>query len=484
VLNLSGTKFKGTRSFSSERLYVFLFLFFSNTLFAADYTPEPIEVYLKQSADAALWEKSCSTLTKKLIIRTGPWAFGFFSSFKCLPPSQTSTAKWQMQVDTRDGQMNLEIMLNKNTMAVTRIPANFKNLELLQDEDLSDAIAISLLDQLPALMRIGIYQPEFLVPTKAPLPPSKELVWGTLDYDDKTGKFSVNDLLSIDTSTNGGITKFLLAGSRPKKNWQSLWMFNQRGPKARAAEINAALLQVHEKLTKDLNTKTDDDQWQHFVTLRLGTSLYAEPAMLKNAKLVELSGEFRSGLLRGFVFDYRRVPKNIATVDGAQTYFGMDASRIGYRVAWNIQQSILYAVAVTPQIGFWTLDTSLPETTGNFTTAKEFSAKRELSMGLAASVELELSPSIRVQGILARNFSGPVFGTSTRLGVNTARYGADAYWLTGPSFGVRETPVSMFVHSFVFLESIRMDNKAVSESDRDSTSVETGFMGIGAGLRW
>lgn len=423
----------------------------------------------------SVWPKACKQLGKALERNSGPWGFGLFSDYNCLPwdrhlAADVNSSKpsdlWSVKIRIRQEKMTISIHWPPaGTQALASVDISSKlALNHLTNEAFAKIIAASLLDRSPILTQIGSGGTESrrrrsteIVEDKAlnlPDPPSSLRAFH-LDFDEEKKIFLPKSI---------GFAR-ISRDSDESPDWQIEKTKITEGPFYAIAEAGRGTMATRLQNAKEnavayLDRKAEDDGKLNFriakaalqsstaagyIGLRYGKSLDADP-LTSQIGFYGLFVELRGAPLNGLVFYHDVSPKvNIAPVSnspaGSAIVKSFSSSRTVFGWSFDYEpRRFIDLIDFVPKFGRSSNSSDIMVfTTANNATIEHFDSKSALSLGAEIGIWFQRD-SFDARVWHARDF-GVSTGSSDSDSSNIfdTKYGVDVY-IKGqkiPSFGRR-----------------------------------------------
>jgi hypothetical protein len=252
-------------------------------------------------------------------------------------------------------------------------------------------------------------------------------------------------------------------------------------------ENNAETLQAVDRMIRN-SSETFFEKFLNFgrsayVGGRYGVPLKGQGVM-KNAPLIGLFGEFRSGFLSGLRLNYDLIPKQQVSDSNGSTSFTWSRLQLAYSFSKIFSGKIINSFDVTPRLGVANLNYEYAPSATSDTTAYSFKLNRAPTVGLEVGAE-KATNLFRVRAWSFGSFSVGVLPLDKNYTTTSLRVGLDLY-REFISFRM----IKLAVLGFTAFESTKIEKKLTDEQKAsDATLVSqlqlnSSFLGGGLTLTW
>ncbi|MCX6117741.1 MAG: hypothetical protein NT027_09380 [Proteobacteria bacterium] len=448
----------------------------------------------KKSSAKAL--NACKKFAKYFQKNSGIWATGPFSEVKCTASGSkskvdVSSYQWVMKTERNsDDTAIFEIFFRRGSTMISQAKLELENsmpvVPLMQQSKLGREIAAYLSISLPmrsyitkADLKVGHSISSKVENIGSHLPPKNLTIFTATLKDDVWM-----------TTVYGSMV--LKEGSSKKATWQvsaiSALPIENDVYLVQQTEDRTPLLEDLKNIIVDKNSSFFNKLFRvgrsAYIGFRYGIPLKAENSLITKSPSIGLLGEFRSGILKGFRFNYDMTPKSKLKTDAGVESYETSRLQLGYAFGKQLDWPVIHWVDLTPRLGITNIEykNELYQSDGEETsTSASFTQRR------APTTALEIGAESRHQFFLARawlsqTFSIGVVKLDKNFKTNTFKFGLDLYKDLIKLKSMRITGLG-----FYSFDKTTITNTQKEESDQveiESLSLGVSYLGFGLTLSW
>ncbi|MBM4253039.1 MAG: hypothetical protein FJ146_13785 [Deltaproteobacteria bacterium] len=461
------------------------------------------DVQMDRLGGSKVWGRACKTLGKSLSQRTGPWGFGIMTSYDCqvVKAAPSAFKDWTLIVTATAERIKLELYFAEiaKPVATTGFKPADKPLEIMAKPKFTSCLSLELLEQLPAISRLGKVvnkgdKSQITIKNQSTyenlLPPPVELLIYTLDYDAPAKLWRVHVVSSAkrtDSPTDKQISWML---DRPIPNGVGpLWFHDASGRNMHEIMHEEVIQSTHDQmLAKSLAAVVSSSVKAQFaggfLGMRYGRSITTGQLVNRVGQLSVLA-ELRGSPINGLRLYYDLWPEVSDTAQLDAVKFGASRAVLGWSFGLTLGGPF-DRMDFVPKLGRWSilLDYNVKNQSGLIQTV-QFKTTGALSAGLEIGLEKDIGPLMLRLWLADDVGSNPLLRTlSTR--VDDLRAGADL-WIKGVSVNPLGKSTNLTFLLFGLYENLSLRKKIAGDSGEvaiDALNLQIAIVGGGLALTW
>lgn len=347
--------------------------------------PKTIDIIWQQTVETPgdeinerSWKKSCDFIAESYLhSERGPFGFGLFRQHECFfvglgEDLEESKSLWKLIFRRADGVLEISIEFRGENLKTINLPVRVRKalVPLLLDDRLNSLLAGTLYHGIPFLgkLRRSDLKRGYILGRKkpgSPTPPEMisfySLKWNLADkrwQPEYLGRSSEVKLIK---------GKYVWALPKLANKSPHVFFHDSEGPEKFSQKFETKILSEWQRV------QGEDETWLiqrgGIVGVRYGVPFVNNEVVASGSAFVGSLMEFHSGLLRGLTMLYDQWPTIEKGNGEKKSSLSVSRAQIGYRLGIEFELSNL-KIGLTPLLGYWILDGSLPvaSTGGTFET--------------------------------------------------------------------------------------------------------------------
>jgi hypothetical protein len=451
----------------------------------------------KPSKKTPGFQSVCGIFGSSMVKNQGLWATGPFRSFKCasfsekkkpvVPPG--NRPDWRLEISSNGEFITFTMFFRESNdteseISSYRIESPLAPIALLAKKNLNQLIAFQLSSSLPFRSAIPWTNSSLdgtnISGPKGPLSqmtPPEEFVVFEASRLSGLWKSKPVGIAKIHGESDGKVRwKIEGIGTRPVPPPGEYYLVQQTNGRDE-------ILTRSDQLIKDEVGNLIDGLFNFgksaYVGARYGIPIGGE-GLLKNASMIGIFADLRSGLGSGVKLNYDLIPSQKFENEQGSQAFQWSRFQVGYSFLRQVNWGLLTQIDATPKIGVTSLKYSLSPADDTNVLASNFEITRAPTVGLELGTEKNTFLA-RLRFWAFTSFSMGVLSADKNQTSTSTRVGIDAYRELFKLGGI-----NVAILGFSAIESTKITKKGASTGSSSASSLEFNHTYIGGGstLTW